>query len=54
MSEGEKQVLAMKLYDNWHESDTTDSLEIYCYQQGIVDERQRILGMLILSNQTIQ
>ena len=37
MSEGERQVLAIRLYDNWQGTDTSDSLEIYCYERGKED-----------------
>lgn len=37
MSEGERQALAVRLYDDWQETDTSNSLEIYCYQQGRAD-----------------
>ena len=37
MSDGERQTLAIRLYDNWQVTDTSDSLEIYCYEQGRKD-----------------
>ena len=37
MSEDEKHALAIRLYDDWQETDTSDSLEIYCYKQGKKD-----------------
>ena len=37
MSEGERQTLAIRLYDNWQVTNTSDSLEIYCYEQGRKD-----------------
>ena len=37
MSEGERQTLAIRLYDNWQVTNTSDSLEIYCYDQGRKD-----------------
>ena len=37
MSDGERQALAIRLYDNWQVTNTSDSLEIYCYEQGRKD-----------------
>ena len=37
MSDGERQTLAIRLYDNWQVTNTSDSLEIYCYEQGRKD-----------------
>lgn len=37
MTEAEKRVKAIRLYDNWCESDTEDTLEIYCYEKGRAD-----------------
>lgn len=40
MTESEKRVKAISLYDNWCETDTEDTLEIYCYEQGIADAEE--------------
>lgn len=37
MTEAEKRVKAISLYDNWCETDTEDTLEIYCYEKGRAD-----------------
>ena len=37
MSEDERQALAIRLYDNWQVTNTSDSLEIYCYERGKKD-----------------
>ena len=46
MTEAEKRVKAIRLYDNWCETDTEDTLEIYCYEKGRADSIDECIEIL--------
>lgn len=46
MTEAEKRVKAIRLYDNWCETDTEDTLEIYCYEKGREDAIQEFVELI--------